>query len=48
MDALTDIFLLQQSERVFFIRMVPPLIVSEEDCDKAYEIIKETVESLSK
>ena len=30
------------------IRMVPPLIVSEEDCDKAYEIIKETVESLSK
>ena len=26
----------------------PPLIVSEEDCDKAYEIIKETVESLSK
>ena len=29
------------------IRMVPPLIVSEEDCDKAYEIIKETVESLS-
>ena len=30
------------------IRMVPPLIVSEEECDKAYEIIKETVESLSK
>jgi len=29
------------------IRMVPPLIVSEVDCDKAYEIIKETVESLS-
>ncbi len=28
------------------IRMVPPLIVTEEDCDKAYEIIKETVESL--
>ena len=26
------------------IRMVPPLIVSEEECDKAYEIIKETVE----
>lgn len=28
------------------IRMVPPLIVTEEDCDKAYKIIKETVESL--
>ena len=29
------------------IRMVPPLIVTKEDCDKAYAIIKETVESLS-
>ena len=29
------------------IRMVPPLIVSEEECDKAFDIIKETVESLS-
>ena len=29
------------------IRMVPPLILTEADCDKAYEIIKETVESLS-
>lgn len=29
------------------IRMVPPLILTEVDCDKAYEIIKETVESLS-
>lgn len=28
------------------IRMVPPLILTEADCDKAYEIIKETVESL--
>lgn len=28
------------------IRMVPPLILTEEDCDKAFEIIKETVESL--
>lgn len=28
------------------IRMVPPLIVSKEDCDKAVGIIKETVESL--
>lgn len=28
------------------IRMVPPLILKEEDCDKAYEIIKETVENL--
>lgn len=27
------------------IRMVPPLILTSEDCDKAYEIIKETVES---
>lgn len=30
------------------IRMVPPLILTEEDCDKAFEIIKETVESLCK
>lgn len=29
------------------IRMVPPLIVTKEDCDKAFAIIKETVESLS-
>lgn len=29
------------------IRMVPPLIVSEADCDKAFEIIKESVEELS-
>ncbi|WFR59779.1 acetylornithine/succinylornithine family transaminase [Anaerocolumna sp. AGMB13025] len=29
------------------IRMVPPLILTEEDCDKAYEIIKETVLSLA-
>ncbi|MCM1106785.1 MAG: acetylornithine/succinylornithine family transaminase [Blautia sp.] len=28
------------------IRMVPPLILTEEDCDKACAIIKETVESL--
>lgn len=28
------------------IRMVPPLIITEEDCDKAYEIIKESVEAL--
>ncbi len=28
------------------IRMVPPLIVTKEDCDRAYDIIKETVESL--
>ena len=28
------------------IRMVPPLIVKKEDCDKAFEIIKETVERL--
>ncbi len=30
------------------IRMVPPLILTEEHCDKAYEIIKEVVEELSK
>lgn len=29
------------------IRMVPPLIVSEEECDKAVEIIREAVEALS-
>ncbi len=28
------------------IRMVPPLIITEADCDKAIEILKETVESL--
>lgn len=28
------------------IRMVPPLIASKEDCDKAYDIIKETIEAL--
>lgn len=30
------------------IRMVPPLILNEEHCNKAYEIIKEVVEELSK
>lgn len=29
------------------IRMIPPLIITEEDCDKAYEIIKETVEAMA-
>ena len=29
------------------IRMVPPLILTKEDCDKAFEIILETVNSLS-
>lgn len=29
------------------IRMVPPLIINKEDCDKAYEIIKEAVEALA-
>ncbi len=28
------------------IRMIPPLILTKEDCDKAYAIIKETVDSL--
>jgi acetylornithine/N-succinyldiaminopimelate aminotransferase len=28
------------------IRMVPPLILTEEDCDKAVSIIKESVEEL--
>lgn len=31
---------------VHIIRMVPPLIVTKADCDKAYEIIRETLESL--
>lgn len=30
------------------IRLIPPLIITEADCDKAVAIIKETVESLSK
>ena len=30
------------------IRMVPPLIASREDCDKAYAILEETVKALSK
>lgn len=29
------------------IRMVPPLIITKEDCDKAYEIIKESVMTLT-
>lgn len=29
------------------IRMVPPLIITKEDCDKAFEIIRESVEKLS-
>jgi acetylornithine/N-succinyldiaminopimelate aminotransferase len=29
------------------IRMVPPLIVSKEDCDKAYAILEETIKSLA-
>ncbi len=28
------------------IRMIPPLIITEKDCDMAYEIIKESVEAL--
>ena len=28
------------------IRMIPPLIITEADCDKAFEIIKESVEAL--
>jgi acetylornithine/N-succinyldiaminopimelate aminotransferase len=28
------------------VRMVPPLIASKEDCDKAVEIIKQSVEAL--
>jgi len=28
------------------IRMIPPLIASEDDCSKAYEIIRETILSL--
>ncbi len=28
------------------IRMIPPLIITEEDCDKAFEIIKASVEAL--
>ena len=27
------------------IRMVPPLILTKEDCDKAFAILKETVEA---
>ena len=30
------------------IRMVPPLIITKEDCDKAFEIIKESVVALAK
>jgi acetylornithine/N-succinyldiaminopimelate aminotransferase len=30
------------------IRMVPPLIVTKEDCDKAYEILKASVEAAYK
>ena len=30
------------------IRMIPPLIVTKEQCDKGFEIIKESVEALIK
>ena len=30
------------------LRLIPPLIITAADCDKAFAIIKETVESLSK
>ncbi len=30
------------------IRMIPPLTITESDCDKAYEIIKEAVEAVAK
>ena len=30
------------------IRMIPPLIITEADCDKAYEIIKDAVEAVAK
>ena len=30
------------------IRMVPPLIIAEKDCDEAYEIIKASVVELTK
>ncbi len=30
------------------IRMIPPLIINEADCDKAVSIIKESVEALEK
>ena len=30
------------------IRMVPPLIITEKDCDEAFDIIKASVEALSK
>lgn len=29
------------------IRMVPPLIVSEEECDKAFDILNETAKALA-
>ena len=30
------------------IRMIPPLIVTEEECDKAVAIIEDTIKSLEK
>ena len=29
------------------IRMIPPLIITQEDCDKAYAIIKESVDAIA-
>ncbi|MDR1630562.1 MAG: acetylornithine/succinylornithine family transaminase [Oscillospiraceae bacterium] len=45
--ACIDRHLLVTSIGTQIIRMVPPLIVTKEDCDKAYGIIKESVESLA-
>ena len=45
MDALTESFLSQQSG-AHVIRMIPPLIVTEEQCDEACAIIEEAVKAL--
>ena len=46
--ACLDRHLLITAIGAHIIRMIPPLIITEEDCDKAVAIIKESVESLAK
>ena len=47
-DGCLDRHLLITAIGAHIIRLIPPLIVTEEDCDKAVAIIEETVKALEK
>ena len=40
-------YLLMTAVRPTVVRMVPPLIASKEDCDKAIAIMKETINEIT-